>query len=119
MKKLILTLASLIVLLSVGFAYGESIRLEWDPNSEPDLAGYRIYSSRTDGGPYSQIEDVGNVTEYQMDMAGESDGAIYYVATAYDERGHESDYSSQAEYTVDHTPPAPPTGCRVVKIPQK
>jgi fibronectin type 3 domain-containing protein len=112
MKRLLL--AILFVLMSVGIASGESIKLVWDPNSEPDLAGYKIYSSRTDGGPYALLADVGNVTEYEMDMAGETDGTIYYVATAYDERDNESDYSNQADYMVDHTAPQPPGGCRII-----
>lgn len=112
MKKLILT--ALFILISVTVASGESIKLVWDANTEADLAGYKIYSSRTDGGPYTVIQDVGNVTEHELDMAGETDGVIFYVATAYDDRGNESEYSNQASYRVDHTAPQPPSGCRVV-----
>lgn len=117
MKKVMILLTSLLVLLSVTVsASAETIKATWDPNSEADLAGYKIYSSRTDGGPYSLVADVGNVTEYTMDMSAEADGTIYFVATAYDNNGNESDYSNQATYTVDHTAPAPPTGCTIVEI---
>jgi len=46
-------------------------------------------------------------------MTGKPDGVIYYVATAYDTHQNESIYSNQASYTVDHTPPQPPGGCKV------
>lgn len=30
------------------------VTLEWSPNNEPDLAGYRLWSSKIVGGPYLQ-----------------------------------------------------------------
>jgi fibronectin type 3 domain-containing protein len=117
MKKLITILTTIWLLFGISIASAESIKLVWDANSEADLAGYKIYSSLVDGGPYVMISDVGNVTELTLDMAGQSDGTIYYVATAYDNNSNESGYSNQASYTVDHSSPAPPSGCRVVNIP--
>jgi len=105
-----------LALLSVGFASGESIKLVWDPNSEPDLAGYKIYEALVNGGPYALNKDVGNVCELTLDMADKPDGTIYYVATAYDLRGNESGYSVQVFYVVDHTPPQSPVGCKVIEI---
>jgi len=113
MKKLFCMLVGLVLLVGVGNAFSESIKVVWDPNSESDLAGYKVYSSVTDGGPYTLLQDVGNVTELELDLTGKPDGMIYYVATAYDERGNESGYSNQASYRVDHTPPAAPGGCTV------
>ncbi len=44
----------------------------WDPNSTPDLAGYKIYYGTTPGGPYPNVIDVGllkpNVLLYSDDM---------------------------------------------------
>lgn len=115
MKKLLLVFA-LFFIIGAGPAYSESIKLVWDANSETDLAGYRVYSSTISGGPYTMIQDVGNVIELTLNMNGVSEGIIYYVCTAYDQRGNESEYSNQAEYIVDHTAPAKPTGCTVVEI---
>ena len=112
MKKLFF-IAVVLLMVGSGVAFGENIKLVWDANSETDLAGYKIYSSLVDGGPYTELQDVGNTTELELDMAGKPDGTIYYVATAYDLRGNESGYSNQAFYAVDHTPPASPTGCTV------
>lgn len=118
MKKLLAFGVCVLFLgmLSVGFASGESIKLTWDPNSESDLAGYKIYESLVNGGPYVLNKDVGKVTELTLDMAGKPDGTIYYVATAYDLRGNESSYSIQVFYEVDHTPPHSPSGCKVIEI---
>jgi hypothetical protein len=114
MKRVIFAIISIMFFLSLGFlASAETIKLTWDANTEEDLAGYKVYSSRTNGGPYSLVSDVGNVIEYEINMTNESEGTIYYVATAYDLRGNESGYSNQASYNVDHTAPAPPTGCTI------
>ena len=32
-----------------------SVSLNWDDNTEPDLAGYNVYRSTTASGPYSKI----------------------------------------------------------------
>jgi len=33
-----------------------SVTFEWRANTEPDLAGYRLWSSKVPGGPYVQAE---------------------------------------------------------------
>jgi hypothetical protein len=111
LRLLVMIIALLVI--GAGSAFSESIKLVWDANTETDLAGYKVYSSLVDGGPYTLIQDVGNVTELELDLTGRPDATIYYVATAYDHRDNESGYSNQASYTVDHTPPAPPGGCTV------
>jgi hypothetical protein len=71
--------------------------LAWDPVVSPTLAGYRIYYG-TNAGTYSQSYgngvDVGNVTAHVVrDL---SRGTRYYfVATAYDTVGNESNYSNE------------------------
>ncbi len=63
----------------------------WDPNSESDLAGYKVYYG-TESGSYSTIEDVGNTTSYVARdlVAGQE---YFFVVTAYDESGNESEPS--------------------------
>jgi len=67
--------------------------LEWDPNSEPDLAGYKLHyglASRS----YDTTIDVGNRTTYTItDLEV---GETYYIAaTAYNTSGLESGYSNE------------------------
>jgi hypothetical protein len=74
------------------------VTLEWDPNSETDLAGYRIHYG-TSSGNYTARKDVGNlVTCTVTDL---TPGVTYYfAATAYNASGLESGYSNEVIYTV-------------------
>ena len=71
-----------------------SVIVAWDPNSEPDLAGYRVYYGRAPR-TYNTMIDVGNNTNQIVnDLHHEM---IYYFAvTAYDSSGNESSYSDEA-----------------------
>ena len=78
-----------------GTACGQegSLTVKWDPNTESDLAGYRIYYGEASGS-YSRQIDVGNVTEYRITHLIE--GKTYYIAlTAYDYWNNESDFSKE------------------------
>jgi len=74
------------------------VTLMWDPNSESDLVGYRIYygiASRS----YDNVIDVGNTET--CTVTGLIHGATYYfAATAYNTSELESDYSNEIEHTV-------------------
>ncbi len=67
--------------------------LEWDPNSEPDLAGYKLHYGLASGS-YDTTVDVGDQTTYTI--ANLEVGATYYIAaTAYNTSGLESGYSNE------------------------
>jgi fibronectin type 3 domain-containing protein len=98
------------LLLCTSNVYSAQATLSWNPNSERDLAGYKVYygnSSRT----YHTNIDVHKVTTYTITDL--SEGEIYYfAATAYDKRKNESGYSNEVSYDVpitslpgDTTPP--------------
>lgn len=73
------------------------VTLEWDPNTEPDLAGYKLYWGFSSG-DYEFSADVGNQTSYTI--TGLIPGVTYYIAvTAYNTTGLESDYSNEVVYT--------------------
>jgi hypothetical protein len=93
----------IITCLAIGIVGGSvpaaQVDLIWEPNTESDLAGYRIHygtASRT----YSVHIDVGSVTRYTVpDLM---DGVVYYfAATAYDTSGNESGYSEEAAHAPD------------------
>ena len=74
-----------------------SVTLAWDPVVNANIVGYRIYYG-TSTGTYTQPPrnglDAGNVTTYTLQ--GLSGGRRYYfVATAFDATGQESDYSNE------------------------
>jgi hypothetical protein len=90
MRKILISVIFLLLVTPAEAAY---LDIAWDPNSEPDLAGYRIYYG-TESGGYTGSVDVGNVTTYRLD--GLSDGVTYYIAaTAYDTSDNESDFSEE------------------------
>ncbi len=97
-KVSFLTLLAFSLLLSPMVAYGATVDLAWDANTESDLAGYKIYYG-TASGNYSHSIDVGNVTQYTL--TGLDDGITYYLAaTAYDVDDNESAYSEELVHTT-------------------
>jgi hypothetical protein len=70
--------------------------LIWNPNTETDLAGYKIYYG-TASGQYVSVLDVGNQTSYTL--AGLQTGQTYYIsATAYNASGLESGHSNEVVF---------------------
>ncbi|MFH1933246.1 MAG: hypothetical protein ABIN18_16855 [Pseudomonadota bacterium] len=79
------------------------ITLAWDANTEPNLAGYKVYyDTDGSGAPYNGTGaaegdspiDVGNVTEFTLSDL--SDGKVhYFTVTAYNDERLESGYSNE------------------------
>jgi hypothetical protein len=91
--------ASVLLFASVTAAY--QITLAWDANTEPDLEGYILYGREwspcppydyIDTYPVTELADPLNprckVTDFEKDVI------YYFVVTAYDTAGNESDYSN-------------------------
>lgn len=77
------------------------IKLAWDPNTEPDLVGYRVYygtASRT----YGTSIDVGNVTSYTL--TGLTLGQTYFIAVTAHNTVSESGYSNEVSGTTANDP---------------
>ena len=78
-----------------GCSSGETgtINLAWDPNTEPDAAGYKVHygtSSRT----YGPGIDVGKVTTFPL--TGLIKERRYLISVrAYNTSTHESDFSNE------------------------
>lgn len=82
-------------------------RISWNANSEPDLAGYRVYWGTTISGQYQNSVDVGNVTNMTLGPFLDSK-RVYAAISAYDTSGNESALSVEVDmfYSV---PPDPAT----------
>ena len=79
----------------VGCSSGEigTINLVWNPNTEPDVAGYKVYYG-TAPRTYGPGIDVANVTSYSL--TGLIKGQKYYiVVTAYNRSKQESRFSNE------------------------
>lgn len=114
LKMIILYVVFFLVSVFLGFAVtasqaqAQDITLQWDANTEPNLAGYNIYESvfgAMAGNEWVKIDQVGKeVTEYTA--AGRDDYTSYaYQITAFNDQGNES-FVSNVAY-LQHVPGAP------------
>lgn len=70
-----------------------------------NLAGFRFYRATSPAGPYEQIADVSDCSYVDSEL--EPGTSYYWVATAYDASGVESEFSNVASKTTpDPEPPA-------------
>jgi fibronectin type 3 domain-containing protein len=75
------------------------ITLNWDKNTETDLAGYNVRRSTTPGGPYATIAS--GISESGYSDSGLSPVATYYyVVTAVDTANNESLFSKELKATT-------------------
>ena len=111
MKKLFTILAILAI---AGIAQAATVQVTWNPNTEPDLAGYRLYVGEASG-QYGEPVDVGNVTGHVMEITPQHGATYYFALTAYDTSGNESGYSAEATcFIPDGVKPEKPTGLRAI-----
>jgi len=95
-------LVFLVTLLWVSVSLGQTLSLEWDPNNDPNVAGYLVYYQ--DGSPQPPFVGEGALQggspidtgpDNFLDLDLPDDGRVYYFAvTAYDDAGQESAYSN-------------------------
>lgn len=111
-KKSKLVLVALFALLLSVSLTGD-IQLQWDPNSEPDLAGYNVKRGTAAGGPYTNLntEIIAGTTYTDPAANLDSGPQYYYVVTAVDTSGLESGPSNE----VDNYGPGNPSGLRIVQ----
>lgn len=94
-------------------AQGLDADLQWTANGESDLAGYRVYRSTVSGSGYQEVTQSPIGGTSFLDPVG-AEGTYYYVVTAVDQYGNESQNSSEASVDLVDTPPAAPTGLQAV-----
>lgn len=121
MKKVFMVLAILLFALP---ALAFDVTLQWDANTETDLAGYKVYYGTTQGGPYQGTGATEGDSPITMPLAQDENpdpatvektlrgltlGTMYYfVVTAYDNETpvNESGYSNEV-FTNGYTGKAP------------
>ena len=102
MKKLrishILSFCVFFIFLIIPFlASAAVVKLAWDPSTEQNLAGYKIYYGY-DTQNYNTSIDVGKTTTFQV-TGLEYDQTYYFAVTAYTS-SLESDYSDEISCTI-------------------
>lgn len=90
--------AALMVGFSLSPAPAAAVTLAWDPNTEPDLAGYRLYRG-TASGFYSAPVDLGIATRYELSDL-ELGTTYYFALSALNASGLESAKSAEVVYRV-------------------
>ena len=107
-KYLMLAVLLSILCLIVNKSFAAEATFSWLPNSETNLAGYKIHyglASRM----YTTTVDTGLPTlvdgrvHYTVTNIPEGN-TMFFAATAYDADAFESDYSTEIEYDVPITP---------------
>jgi hypothetical protein len=91
-------------------------QVDWSPNPEGDVSGYKVYWGNESGMGYANVQDVGAGTSFILDSL--SGGDYYLAVTAYDSvyhpdtddtdtivnenqtSGNESWYSEEVAFTV-------------------
>lgn len=106
-------IAILMLILFPIFCFAADVTLQWDANTEPDLAGYHVYQADRIGDHTSAWERVTSelVTEPTFTVTGLDDGNYAWQVTAVDIEGNESFVSNMVE-RYDRTPPLPPNNLR-------
>jgi hypothetical protein len=107
-RCIFLSVASLLFFHLSSTAMGQTVLFGWSPNSEPDLAGYKLYVGNQSRS-YFQATNVGLATTFEVN--GLQPGVSYYFAlTAFNTSGLESDFTPELTYTipqvVTNVPPA-------------
>jgi len=110
----------IIVFLSVIFvslAAADTITLEWNPNSETDLAGYRVFVREAAQG-YDYLSPAWEGTETTCRIESIMATKKYcFVVRAFDTEGYESENSNEVAYFMGTVPDGlPPGKVKTVKI---
>ena len=71
-----------------------NVTLKWDRNSEPDIAGYKVYYGMTPG-VYIPVQTVKTTT---ATIAVPNGSVFYFVVTAIDSAGLESPFSDAVRW---------------------
>jgi len=112
-----ISLVALILFISTTNVYSAQVTVEWNPNTEADLAGYQICSGLSSGN-YDNFNAV--VTQTSDTIQNLEEGQTYYIAVrAIDTSNNKSGYSAEVVYTVpilDLTAPSTPTSLQTAAI---
>lgn len=116
---LILGSLALAVFLMSATTYAADAVLTWNPNSESDLAGYKVYfapQACSVLGPLAPLMVngapvvLGTVITYRHVNLPVIDGTLCWELTAFDTSGNESPRSQRVSKQVNLVPPQAPTG---------
>jgi len=95
-NKIYIILSTAFIFLLIPFAtgYASSVQLQWDPNTEADLAGYKVYYG-ADTAPQTSSVPVDVHNQSATTITGlDPDKSYSFAVTAYNAAGQESSFSN-------------------------
>lgn len=102
----IFSLALFCATLLVGTGHAGTVTLAWDPNTESDLAGYKLYYGNAPRAqaPYTQTVLINDrtATNWQVTL---NPGVYYFGLTAFDRTGNESGFSNEVSAQIQQVQP--------------
>ena len=72
----------------------DGMHLHWNPNTEPDLAGYNVYRATAAAGPYTPLDANAIATTSYVDASAPDSASLWYEVTAVDATHNESAHSA-------------------------
>lgn len=104
MRTLIITILMLTIAVC---AHATDVTLQWDANTEADLAGYRVYQgSGSNPATFTRVQQVAATT---ATIKGLDNSSHSFAVTAYNTAGMESAYSN---VVIVPATPAVPSGLK-------
>lgn len=96
-------LVRLVLFIAIFFshsaiAFAEEAVLSWDANTEPDLAGYRVYIGTTPGTYGTPIDIDKQIASFSTTSL--TPGTYFFAVTAIDNSGNESGFSNEVFKTI-------------------
>lgn len=109
MKRILSLFTLCALLLSPILALADTAQLDWTPNAEADLQGYKVYES-TVSGSYTAppVATLGKINTYTRTVPALTvDRRLFYTVSAYDAAGLESGKSNEVSKMFLALPGAP------------
>ena len=114
MKKISCISSFLLTILLIIFpvmAFAGSATISWEPNTEADLQGYRVYYGTSEGGPYGSSTPLIPKILTNYEVTDLDPGTYYFVVVAVDNANNESAWSDEVSKIIAGTTiPLPASG---------
>jgi len=110
MRTVIFILA-ILALASLAFSADLSLKATWTPNTESDMASYKLYRTDVTRSLIGTIPHPPALPyAFVVTIPANTEGTLQFVLTALDTKGNESADSNTVAYPFDLKPPAAPGG---------
>ena len=113
-----------MVLVIAGYSFAGTVQLTWDPNTETNLTGYKVYYANTNVQPFQGTGAAQGASGSILIPKGTQTATLsaldpthpyFFAVTAYNNQGAESTYSNIVSITAPWFPSAV-AGVKVTKI---